>query len=52
MVRQRKKTAADIFDTAELNRARLVKETDINGDPVPSVIEPGTKINYDRMIDL
>ena len=52
MVRQRKKTTADIFDAAELNRARPVEETDINGDLVPSVIELRTKINYDRMIDL
>jgi hypothetical protein len=52
MVRQRKKTIADIFDAAKLNRARPVKETDINGDLVPSVIKTGTKINYDRIIDL
>ncbi|KAG9242200.1 hypothetical protein BJ878DRAFT_544482 [Calycina marina] len=52
MVRQQKKTAADIFDAAELNGARPVEETDINGDPVPSVIQPGTEINYDRMLDL
>lgn len=52
MVRQQKKTAADIFDAAELNGARPVEETDINGDRVPSVIQPGTEINYDRMLDL
>lgn len=52
MVRQQKKTTADIFDTAELNRARPVEETDINGDRVPSVIQPGTEINYNRMLDL
>ena len=43
---------ADIFDVAELNRAWPVKETDINGDLVPSVIKTRTKINYDRIIDL
>lgn len=52
MVRQQKKTAADIFDAAELNGARPVEETDINDDPVPSVIQPGTEINYDRMLNL
>lgn len=52
MFRQQKKTAADIFDTAELNGARPVEETDINGDLVPSVIQPGTQINYDRILDL
>jgi hypothetical protein len=38
MVRQQKKTTADIFDAAESNRARLVKETNINNDPVPRVL--------------
>ena len=37
-MRQPKKTAAEIFDAAELNRARPVEETDINGDPVPQVL--------------
>jgi hypothetical protein len=49
---RKKKTAAEIFDAAELNGARPVKETDINGDPVPKVLQPGTKDNYNRMIDL
>ena len=52
MVRQQKKTAAEIFDAAELNGARAVEETDINGDPVPNIVESGTKINYDRMLGL
>ena len=49
---QQKKTIADIFDAAELNGAQLVKETDINGDPVLSVIQLKTKINYNRMLNL
>jgi hypothetical protein len=51
-MRQQKKTAAEIFDAAESNGARPVEETDINGDPVPKVLQPGTKVNYNRMIDL
>lgn len=51
MVRQQKKTAADIFDAAESNGARPVEETDINGDPVPRVLQPGTEGNYNRMLD-
>jgi len=51
-MRQQKKPAAEIFDAAELNGARPVEETDINGDPVPKVLQPGTKVNYNRMIDL
>ena len=49
---RKKKTAAEIFDAAESNGARPVEETDINGDPVPKVLQPGTKDNYNRMIDL
>jgi hypothetical protein len=51
-MRQQKKTAAEIFDAAESNGARPVEETDINGDPVPKVLQAGTKVNYDRMIEL
>jgi hypothetical protein len=51
-MRLQKKSAAQIFDAAELNGARPVAETDINGDPVPKVIQPGTKVNYNRMMDL
>jgi hypothetical protein len=52
MVRQQKKTAAEIFDAAESNGARPVEETEINGDPVPRVLQTGTEHNYNRMIDL
>lgn len=52
MVRRQKKTAADIFDAAELNGARPIEETDINGDRVPSVIQLGTEKNYERMLEL
>lgn len=52
MVRPQKKTAAEIFDAAERDGARPVEETDFNGDRVPSVIQPGTEINYDRMLHL
>jgi hypothetical protein len=52
MVRQQKKTAADIFDAAESNGARPVEETNINGDLVPNDIQLGTEINYKRMLDL
>jgi hypothetical protein len=51
-MRQIKKTAAEIFDAAKLNGARPVEETNINGDPVCKVLQPGTKVNYDRIIDL
>ena len=51
-MRQQKKTAADIFNAAESNGARPVEETNINGDPVPKVLQAGTKVNYDRMIEL
>ena len=43
---------AEIFDTTELNGARVVKETDINSDLVPNIIESRTKINYDRILGL
>ena len=43
---------ANIFDATELNRARLVKETDINSDLVPRVLKLGTNSNYNRMLDL
>ena len=51
-MRQQKKTAAEIFDAAELNRAGPVGETDITGDPVPKVLQPGTEVNYNQMIGL
>jgi hypothetical protein len=44
IMKQQKKTAADIFNAAESNGARPVEETDINGDPVPKVLQAGTKI--------
>jgi hypothetical protein len=50
-VRQQKKTAADIFDAAESNGIRPVEETDINSDPAPRVLQPGTEGNYSRMLD-
>jgi hypothetical protein len=49
MMRQQKKTAAEIFDAAELNGARPVGETDINGNLVPKILQLGTKVNYDRI---
>ena len=52
MVRQQKKSAAEIFDAAESNGARPIGETDIDGNQVPSVLQHGTTVNYDRMIDL
>jgi hypothetical protein len=51
-MRLQKKSAAQIFDAAELNGARPVAETDINGDLVPKVIQSGTKVNYNWMMDL
>jgi hypothetical protein len=46
------RTAKAIFDAGEADGALPVEETGINGDEVHSVLEPGTKSNYDRMIDL
>jgi hypothetical protein len=51
-MRQQKKTAAEIFDTAELNGALHMEETNINGDLVLKVLQAGNKANYDRIIEL
>lgn len=52
IIKQQKKTAAEIFNTAESNSIQPVEETDINSNPVSKVLQPGTKVNYNRIIDL
>jgi hypothetical protein len=52
IMRQQKKIVAEIFDAAESNYMGPVEETDINGDLVPKVLQPSTKVNYNWMIDL
>jgi hypothetical protein len=47
-----RKSAADIFDAGEAHGALSLEEANINGDEVHSVLETGSKITYDRMIDL
>jgi hypothetical protein len=47
-----KRTAADVFDNAETSGLEKLDVSDINGDPVYRELEPGTQINYSRMLDL
>ena len=47
-----RKSAADIFDAGEVYSTLSLEEANINGDEVHSVLETGSEINYNRMIDL
>jgi hypothetical protein len=43
-MKQQRGTTAGIFNAAKSNGARLVEETNINGD---LMLQAGTKVNYD-----
>lgn len=51
---QGKKTVAEIFEANELHGGRPVGGSNINGEPVPKVLQSGTKVkvNYNRMMKL
>ena len=48
----KKRTAAEFFDDATINGHESLAETTVNGDKVPKGLQDGTKINYERMLDL
>jgi hypothetical protein len=48
----RKRTAADVLDTAEEMGLESLADSNITSERVYSEIEPGTDINYVRMLDL
>lgn len=49
---KKKRTAAQFFDDAETNCLESLVKVNINSDKVSKHLEPGTEINYNRMLAL
>jgi hypothetical protein len=49
---KRKRTAADVLDTAEEIGLESPADSNIIDDRVYSEIQPGTEVNYFQMLDL
>lgn len=49
---RKKRTASQFFDDAETNGLEPLDEANISNDKISKNLEPGTKINYDRMLNL